>query len=320
LCDKLVFWSESLDLSVAPGSAVVNIELTSLAGFSGISGSNVGGGAEVYKQTTGGSTLEFRTLIGGTGGIGVVQNTDDVTISNTLIGSNKGGGAELYIGKTDNVLEFRTLYGGTGIVLDPLIDDSYTVLNTLDGENVGSFFGLGNVFKVKNGNLLQFRSLYSKDNSIIVEQETENVSLKINSSVNFNYRTDILVTYTYQAGLPGGTDYTKVDAIWSLNKFGPIVFLYIPRDIQSEGGGGYTRVNIVSGGTIPDTPINYRPNNIVHLPIPIVVDDANEHTTSHALVIDSGGIMTMQTEPNIPFGVATNDGGFGGNIVSWLGV
>jgi len=258
LCDKLVFWSESLDLSVAPGSAVVNIELTSLAGFSGISGSNVGGGSEVYKQTTGGSTLEFRTLIGGTGGIGVVQNTDDVTISNTMIGGNTGGGAEVYIGKTDNVLEHRTLLGGTGI---GVIQNASTIdiANTIDGQNLKSVGFIGEIFSVKNGNILQFNGIGSSDNTIAVSNSPNALDLSINTMSE-----NVGVIFTYMPSLPGSD--VIIDRTLAFFKVGPITMCLLPNNLFLNAPpafplGGYNAIAIdtfpILGQAI--IPPDYRP-------------------------------------------------------------
>lgn len=77
LCDKLVFWSNSLDLSVEPGSAVVNIESDAITNAINVPAVPLQG-SRVYKQNTG-TTLVFRSLFPGDG-INIVENTDDITI------------------------------------------------------------------------------------------------------------------------------------------------------------------------------------------------------------------------------------------------
>ena len=68
---------------------------------------NVGTGSGVFKQISG-SVLDFRSLVQ-SGGISITQNTDDLTISDTITSSNVGGGTELFKQRATNNFQFRTL-------------------------------------------------------------------------------------------------------------------------------------------------------------------------------------------------------------------
>ena len=71
------------------------------------SASNVGTGSNVFKQISG-TDLEFRTLINA-GGISITQNTNDLTITDTITSSNVGGANQVFKQRTTNNFEFRTL-------------------------------------------------------------------------------------------------------------------------------------------------------------------------------------------------------------------
>lgn len=69
---------------------------------------NIGTGVEVYKQLNGTNQHEFRK-INASGALSIVQNTSDITISDTLTASNLGTGAEIFKSRVTNDLQFRKL-------------------------------------------------------------------------------------------------------------------------------------------------------------------------------------------------------------------
>ena len=69
---------------------------------------NIGTGAEVYKQKNSSNEQEFRK-VNVTGALNIVQNSDDITISDTITASNLGTGAELFKSRVTNDLQFRKL-------------------------------------------------------------------------------------------------------------------------------------------------------------------------------------------------------------------
>ena len=69
---------------------------------------NIGTGVEVYKQKNVSNEQEFRK-INVSGALSVVQNTSDITISDTLTASNLGTGAEIFKSRVTNDLQFRKL-------------------------------------------------------------------------------------------------------------------------------------------------------------------------------------------------------------------
>lgn len=69
---------------------------------------NIGTGAEVYKQKNSSNEQEFRK-VNVTGALNIVQNSDDITISDTITASNLGTGAQLFKSRVTNDLQFRKL-------------------------------------------------------------------------------------------------------------------------------------------------------------------------------------------------------------------
>ena len=69
---------------------------------------NIGTGAEVYKQKNVSNEQEFRK-INASGALSIVQNTSDITISDTLTASNLGTGAEIFKSRITNDLQFRKI-------------------------------------------------------------------------------------------------------------------------------------------------------------------------------------------------------------------
>ncbi len=69
---------------------------------------NIGTGAEVYKQENSSNEQEFRK-VNVTGALNIVQNSDDITISDTITASNLGTGAQLFKSRVTNDLQFRKL-------------------------------------------------------------------------------------------------------------------------------------------------------------------------------------------------------------------
>jgi ribosomal protein L24E len=151
---------------------------------------NEGGGAEVYDTTNSTSTLAYlRSLFGTSNGLTVTQNTSNITIDNTLTGSNVGTGpGTLFIGKSGSTLRFNNLLGtSNGLSISaPNINNDIVIDNTLTGSNIGP--GTGSVFNSKAGNLLQFNTLQGTADQVIVTQNA--------NYVKFNTPQDIGLTST----------------------------------------------------------------------------------------------------------------------------
>ena len=69
---------------------------------------NIGTGVEVYKQLNSVNQHEFRKF-NASGALSIVQNANDVTISDTLTASNLGTGVQLFKSRVANDLQFRKL-------------------------------------------------------------------------------------------------------------------------------------------------------------------------------------------------------------------
>ena len=91
---------------------------------------NIGTGAEVYKQKNSSNEQEFRK-VNVTGALNIVQNSDDITISDTLTASNLGTGAELFKSRVTNDLQFRKLKSSNNSVT--ITEDTNEVDLTIPG-------------------------------------------------------------------------------------------------------------------------------------------------------------------------------------------
>ena len=70
---------------------------------------NVGTGSGVFKQIL--IRIDFRSLVQ-SGGISITQNTDDLTITDTITSSNVGGGTELFKQRATNNFSQNTYQYG----------------------------------------------------------------------------------------------------------------------------------------------------------------------------------------------------------------
>lgn len=130
-------------------------------------GANVGGGVPVYDGKTG-TSLNFRSLVAGTG-IGISSTSGGATtISSTVTpgevntGANIGTGTgTVYRDKAAAELRFKTLKAGANVTLTNNADDITIAAAASGGEvNTGTNIGFGaEVFAAKVGTELQFRRL-----------------------------------------------------------------------------------------------------------------------------------------------------------------
>ena len=87
---------------------------------------NVGAGAEVFKQLNSNAEHEFRKITG-SGLITVTQNSNDITVNDSLSVSNVGGGTGLFKSRLVNDLQFKTLTN---------INSNLTITQTADTINI----------------------------------------------------------------------------------------------------------------------------------------------------------------------------------------
>ena len=108
----------------SPAHGDITITATSTGTVTG--GANEGGGVVVFDPVNStASTLEFKTLIAGTG-VTLTPAATTVTIAAPALGTvtggaNEGGGADVFdpVNSTATTLEFKTLVAGTGVTLTP---------------------------------------------------------------------------------------------------------------------------------------------------------------------------------------------------------
>ena len=92
--------------------------------------SNEGSGSQVYDTTNStSSSAVFRTLLGTANGLTVTQNANNITIDNTLTGSNLGSGTGIFNAKSGASLQLNSIANGTGIGLS-LASNTITLSNT----------------------------------------------------------------------------------------------------------------------------------------------------------------------------------------------
>lgn len=141
--------------------------------------SNVGTGTgEVFRNTST-QDSKFKT-IKSAGNILIINNTDDVTISQTvapvLTASNLGTGSGVYASKSANDIRFKSLVAGSNVTLTPATND---ITIAASGEantasNVGT--GAGNVYKAKSGVDLQLKTINAGSN-ITVTNNTNDITI-----------------------------------------------------------------------------------------------------------------------------------------------
>ena len=127
--------------------------------------SNVGGGAGLVYRDMSGSTVNLKTVKGGSY-ITVTNNADDITIANSApestAVSNVGAGAGLvYRDMSGSTINLKTVKGGSYITITNNADD-ITITGTTPGEantaaNVGA--GAGLVFRDKVGVTLNLKTV-----------------------------------------------------------------------------------------------------------------------------------------------------------------
>ncbi len=157
-----------------------NVTWATVSGSGGAisGGSNVGGGAEVFKDLTA-TTLRFRSFLSGTTALTATQNTNDITLA---------------------IANATTSVAGLMSAADKTKLDGIT---TPTGEsNTASNVGTGaGWFKTKSGVDLQFKSAISTTAALTVTSNTNDLTLAIANAT------------TSVAGLMSASDKTKLDGI-----------------------------------------------------------------------------------------------------------
>ena len=135
---------------------------------------NEGGGADVFDNVVG-TTAYLRSFIGTSNGLTVTQGATDITVDNTLTGSNIGiGTGTVFSAKSGASLQFNTLEGtANGLTVSAPAANVITIDNTLTGSNVGA--GTGTIFSAKSGASLQLNTLAGTANGLTVSAPAANV-------------------------------------------------------------------------------------------------------------------------------------------------
>jgi hypothetical protein len=182
--------------------------------------SNVGFGAEVFKQLVG-TNFEFRTITNGPGII-VTENADDINIANggVITASNLGSGSQVLFGIVGNDLRLRTLTAGTGISLiqnanDIVINSTNSGGTITNGNNLGA--GEGVFANVAPPNIMNFRSLVAGSGiTLLGAPNTITISSNVTNVETNTFTTQVTGTnrIAVNAGTLNGV-YIKVGGIYT---------------------------------------------------------------------------------------------------------
>jgi hypothetical protein len=140
---------------------------------------NVGSGASLYKNYSGG-TYNLKTIVAGTN-IGISSDVNTITISNTAPGeantaSSVGTGIAIYKEKVGADLRFKSLVAGNNITLDTTNSNQIVInasagINTVVGQNVG--VGTGRIYVNNVASTLRFKSIKAGTNILISDSASE---------------------------------------------------------------------------------------------------------------------------------------------------
>ena len=178
LCDVTIISPSTDQIIKYNGSQWINVNQTSF-GNDTTTCNNIGlGNAFICVE---GSNVNLRSLIGGSGGISISNNSDTVTIDNTLPEStncnNVGSGTIIHI--TSSNCNAKSLKASTGLSISN-DTDSITYTNTLPESTVCTNVGIGiQVFKDGNCN---FRTILGSPD-ISVTQGTNEITIDFNGTV-----------------------------------------------------------------------------------------------------------------------------------------
>lgn len=185
-----------------------NQPLASL-GLTLISGANnVGTGEQIFKDLTSG-TLNFRSIIAGSG-VTLTNNGDDITIDVNAValnGANIGSGESVFAQKNGNNLEFRKLDVSASSQNFELatVGDTIEFKNTAEintGGNLGAGYG---VFAQKNGAELEFKSLVA-GNNISISSDANTVTIAAGATAETASSFQFTVAFDGNGNLQSASD------------------------------------------------------------------------------------------------------------------
>ncbi|XP_065656726.1 mucin-19-like [Hydra vulgaris] len=115
----------NVSLQESATGITINVE----SGITGLTSTSTTG-AEINTNTFDGSHAVLRRIVG-SNGLTVTQNTNDITIDNTLTGANLGTGSSVLSAKSGANLQFRSLTAGANLTLTQNENDIVTAPNGL---------------------------------------------------------------------------------------------------------------------------------------------------------------------------------------------
>ena len=153
---------------------------------------NIGGNTEVFAgQTIVGdtTTFEFKTLVPGNN-IGIVNDSDTITISSTGVDTLNNNGTGSFVGQniTGDIINLRSLIGTGSVTLTQNVNDITINSPTLNSIGVGG----QPVFSGLSGNQYQFKNI-TQGTGIKLSANATNVTISseiiqsANNSIVYNY-------------------------------------------------------------------------------------------------------------------------------------
>lgn len=273
---------------------------------------NIGSGeAGVFKQLNG-DEIQLKTLKQGTG-ITVTNNTDDISITNSLpeasSGSNLGSGTAVFSSEVGNDLQFKSLVAGDNIALSA---NGTTIM--INSTASGSGDSLGNHTATQdldmNGNdIINATTISTGD-------ITANTAGEIAGNINFTGKNDANADTTYAristeiADPTAGTESGMVH--FQVQDYNGILEDFMKWDDWNEDGVVFPKsfVRIYSDNDNGRTNANFRveaKNNTEYQRFELVSDDATYLTNlrSYTNTVGNGGMIIQDGDQKLGFHGAT---------------
>jgi hypothetical protein len=272
-------------LTDEPSSGCIEISATGTSGISG--GANLGTGSNVFSSVVG-STMNFRSLVAGTG-ITVTQDspaTGDIQIAATSSGisggANLGTGADVFSSVVGSTMNFRSLVAGAGITItqdSPAVGDVQIASSgVLSGANLGTG---ADVFSSIVGSTMNFRSLVAGAGITITQDSPATGDVQI-AALGAAIPTNLLL---YVNGATG-SDSNSGTALLPFATLQRAV-----QQVQLQGYNNFAAITIQQSTpplSLPIGEINISSGSIGSQTSPLVIQGAARTLVASGTIVDGG--------------------------------